>query len=1159
MQNKQLASPKHRLPDVVWLLRCSFWRVFVVCGAVFLPHVSCGAAFINEILFNPPGSDSPNEYIELRGTPNLVLPKGTWLVSIEGNAGNNPGTIGNVFDLSGRRLGGNGLLVLLQAASPYQPHTNCTVLQNSGPEPGWGNGADSSVGHKGRNRTTELNNASVTFFLLQSTNTPNPGDDIDANDDGTPDGPLFASWTILDSVGVLDEDGAGDFAYGAVNFRWVTAPGNGAGALGTIVPVAFTPRYVARSGNTTGSAANDWVAGDALGGAAPAWVLGSVSMTFPSVFAGAPLNHLGLPNFGAPAIDGVILHEASSLQALPEAGGVATCWLGLNTPPAGAVTIEANCAPGLEMSSNGGATFSSQLMLSFSNTTEQAFLVRSIEDNVLETSPHWRFITNRVVATADSARYPVISLIPDTAVGVLESRQAVLTEVKVNPPGTHDGPYEYIEVAGPPGTLMQHVWLIAVDGDSTGDPGRVSYALELSGIGFGSGGLLLIAATNSPYAPAAGTVVLRDPRLSSDEGALGNGSLSILLLSTLKPPKLGVDLDAGNDGVLEGLPADATLLDSVGWLNGDKGDRVYARAVLSLPTGAPDAAARFPGRNEPNDASAWFCGELAGQVPDALAFAPLLLSSNFPPGTVLTPGVLNNTAPVITGATAISGVIDDPANPPIDFVVSDAESPVGALLISADSSNPEVVPSTNLLLSATTSNAFRLALFPIGIGYSDIRLFASDGSMTGQVTVPYAASAPGRPATVWHIGASDGSTAIPLGPEYILLGDDENQTIRLYPRLHSDVPLREFDFSPFLGLPDLQSGLPREVDVEASTRAGQRIYWIGSHGHGAEGESRTNRTRIFATDITGNGAETTLTYAGRYDYLKWDLIEWDSHNLHGKGTNYYGLEASDAEGVPPKAPDGSGFAIEGMCMVPGSTNAAFIGFRAPIVPATNRTYALLVPILNLAQIVQSSSPPGSSLFGPPVELDLYGRGIRSIESGPQGFIIIGGPAAAGIGPYPQDFRLYTWSGDPRDHAVQHSAWLEGLNPEGIVELPTGTWTPGTLLELVSDNGAIVFYGDGIPAKRLPIQNFKKCRSDMVALGVGVKPAPLVTSFALQGAAVRIIWRALAGETYSVEACEDLEPRNWHEICRYTALGPYASVEATVSGSRMYYRVQIPNQ
>ncbi|MBK8001873.1 MAG: hypothetical protein IPK15_25020, partial [Verrucomicrobia bacterium] len=60
---------------------------------------------------------------------------------------------------------------------------------------------------------------------------------------------------FLDSVGVLDSDGDGDIAYGKINFRRDTAPGNQATAGNTVVSVPFTPGYVGRSGNTT-----DWPA-----------------------------------------------------------------------------------------------------------------------------------------------------------------------------------------------------------------------------------------------------------------------------------------------------------------------------------------------------------------------------------------------------------------------------------------------------------------------------------------------------------------------------------------------------------------------------------------------------------------------------------------------------------------------------------------------------------------------------------------------------------------------------------------------------------------------------------------------------------------------------------------------------------------------------------
>ena len=148
--------------------------------------------WISEILFNPPGGDAPNEYVELRGTPNLLLAAGTYLVAVEGDTNGNPGTIQNVFDLSGRRLGGNGFLVLLQNGHAYAAHSNSTVVVNSSGN-GFGSGSSSTVGHRGEGGQTDLENGSFTFLLIQSTNFPTIGADIDADNDGTPDGALYAS------------------------------------------------------------------------------------------------------------------------------------------------------------------------------------------------------------------------------------------------------------------------------------------------------------------------------------------------------------------------------------------------------------------------------------------------------------------------------------------------------------------------------------------------------------------------------------------------------------------------------------------------------------------------------------------------------------------------------------------------------------------------------------------------------------------------------------------------------------------------------------------------------------------------------------------------------------------------------------------------------
>src|SRR5262245_14768752 len=124
-------------------------------AAVLLAALGLGAGpalsavYLNEILFDPAGADAPNEYIELRGTPNYILPAGTFFVAVEGDANGNPGTVQNYFDLSGRAIGGNGFLVLLQKGNTYSPNSNATVLANTGSGTGWGSGSSSSIGQRG--------------------------------------------------------------------------------------------------------------------------------------------------------------------------------------------------------------------------------------------------------------------------------------------------------------------------------------------------------------------------------------------------------------------------------------------------------------------------------------------------------------------------------------------------------------------------------------------------------------------------------------------------------------------------------------------------------------------------------------------------------------------------------------------------------------------------------------------------------------------------------------------------------------------------------------------------------------------------------------------------------------------------------------------------
>ncbi len=251
---------------------------------------------INEILFDPPSTDTPKEYIELRGTPGATIAAGTYLVSVEGDSGSpNPGKVKNIFDLSGKQFGSNGLLVLLQKGSTYVPNPGANVIINTGSGAGWGNGATSSIGHTGAK--TDIESGSVSFLLIESDTAPTLTSDIDSDNNGIADGDTYSNWAVLDSVGVLD-GGTTDKAYSSIVFRRNSAGSVPSGA--TVVNTSFIAGYVGRSGDTTGSAASDWVA-SVVTGTAPNLTLGTATTTSPGSFAGQALNHIGDTNFAPTA------------------------------------------------------------------------------------------------------------------------------------------------------------------------------------------------------------------------------------------------------------------------------------------------------------------------------------------------------------------------------------------------------------------------------------------------------------------------------------------------------------------------------------------------------------------------------------------------------------------------------------------------------------------------------------------------------------------------------------------------------------------------------------------------------------------------------------------------------------------------------------------
>jgi hypothetical protein len=479
--------------------------------------------------------------------------------------------------------------------------------------------------------------------------------------------------------------------------------------------------------------------------------------------------------------------------------------------------------------------------------------------------------------------------------------------------------------------------------------------------------------------------------------------------------------------------------------------------------------------------------------------------------------------PVFTGLstnTPLSGVMGDSrdyyANTGTSFSVSDSVTAAGALSVTASSSNTTVVPNSGLAVS-NNNGTVTLRITPAAVGYADITVTVrNDGNASATRVIKYAASssATANANTVWPSGRSDLSTAVKVDDNYVLMADDEpaNQ-IMLFDRRRSGPAVTVFPLASIGGTMGVGSGsncegisgssCDGESDLEAGFALGSRAYWIGSHSNNKNGGIRPDRWRLFATDLSGTGASTNLSFVGYYKHLRTDLLSWDNTNGHQLGAGYLGLTASAASGLAPESANLDGFSIEGMTVSPDNS-AAWLGFRAPLVAApgqsavtagssAGRSHALLIPVTNFGSLLQANGGiAGSATFGSPIRLNLGGRGIREIRRTVDNqYLIIAGPSDGATGVAPKDFRLYTWdgsvgsNGEATNLALRSTALtslLGGMaaSPEGLIE-PSTALSDSSQIGILSDAGDVVFYGDGNAAKDLN-EAYRKSRLDTVTLG-----------------------------------------------------------------------------
>jgi hypothetical protein len=271
-----------------------------------------------------------------------------------------------------------------------------------------------------------------------------------------------------------------------------------------------------------------------------------------------------------------------------------------------------------------------------------------------------------------------------------------------------------------------------------------------------------------------------------------------------------------------------------------------------------------------------------------------------------------------------------------------------------------------------------------------------------------------------YSGEGDASGAVAVTSNLFVVADDEDNTLRLYRSDTGGTPIKEFDCNEFLEV----RGKSLEADLEAGARIGDRAFWIGSHGRNKNGKERPNRCRLFATDISVAGDEVWVTPVGKpYKGLLGDLI---------RDPRFKQFHFAAAAKLMPK--EAGALNIEGLSATP--EGHLLIGFRNPIPDGK----ALLIPLLNPNEVIAGKA----ALFGPAIQLDLGGLGIRDIACYEGTYIISAGPYHGG-GP----FRFYRWLG-------------VGTQPEQIVVDDIGDYHPEAVIiypgrglremQILSDDG-----------------------------------------------------------------------------------------------------------
>jgi Protein of unknown function (DUF3616) len=293
---------------------------------------------------------------------------------------------------------------------------------------------------------------------------------------------------------------------------------------------------------------------------------------------------------------------------------------------------------------------------------------------------------------------------------------------------------------------------------------------------------------------------------------------------------------------------------------------------------------------------------------------------------------------------------------------------------------------------------------------------------------------------VKYVGMCNASAAVALDANHFIVADDEDNTLRIYDRNVTARPFQTVALSKiFAG--EIQDGEDLEIDLEGAAVLGGKIFWIGSHSTSKKGKFRPARHRLFALQIKpGVDGKFITTRVGKiYTSLVADLE---------KDSRFNKYKIHQAKSI--KSKDMGGLSIEGLAATP--EGALLIGFRNPLSGGKIEKgklmggRALLVTLLNPLEVIEGAD----AKFGDPIDLNLDGYGVRSIESrNKKEYLVVAGPYHENLeaGDHKREQpRLYLWSDKPR--------WLEKISL-GDLNIEAAFFYPqkdDLSVQLLSDDG-----------------------------------------------------------------------------------------------------------